>query len=195
MHLPIVAPAAVNTPTLAPCSANQLSIGLDSEDGTLAGMSHNGTLLVVRNLGPNACETPQIPVVDFRDAAGRPLPIVRTPTVGMHPGPFLRPVAVAPHAELTSTLSWVAGDVYAHGHCYSPATLGVGIGTTTLRVPIAGNICGPLETVHFNQTRLTPDPPSPQEPYAESDAGAIVLTAKFRSESARRAVYAYRSDC
>ncbi|MHB1303922.1 MAG: DUF4232 domain-containing protein [Acidiphilium sp.] len=143
---------------LPACKAGQLSLGLDAEDGAFDGMSQSGTLLVFRNLGPTPCRTPALPKLVFLDAARRPLPIERKPPVGMHPGPVVPPVAIAPGAEATATLHWVSGDVYAGHHCMKPTSIRATLGTMTLAAPFTGQMCGPAAAISYTQTWLRTDP-------------------------------------
>jgi len=144
------------------CTANQLSLTLDSENGNFDGMSHSGTLLVLRNIGSDACSVPAFPTLTFRDAAHATLSITRS-TPGFRPGmghgPVMLPAIVAPGAELTASLRWVSGDVYDHGTCLSPATLSVTIAGQELTTALTGNICGESPSkVTYTTTRLNPDP-------------------------------------
>jgi hypothetical protein len=153
--------ATASAATVRPCTANQLSLALDGENGNFIGMSHDGTLLVLRNLGPSACSVPAFPTLVFRDAVGTQLPITREipGARGMHPGPVVLPAIIAPEAEVTATLRWVAGDVYDHGACVKPATLSVTIGTAQLTAGIGGQFCGSSATaITYTSTRLQPDP-------------------------------------
>jgi Protein of unknown function (DUF4232) len=170
LALTLAAPAAYAAAVPA-CTANQLSLTLDAENGNFDGMSHSGTLLVLRNIGPDACSVPAFPTLTFRDAAHATLAITgRTPGFlpGMGHGPVMLPAIVASGAELTSSLRWVSGDVYDHGTCLSPATLSVTIGGTELSTTLIGNICGESPTkITYTSTRLNPDPvykPSPAKP-------------------------------
>ena len=142
-----------------PCTAGQLSPALDEENGNFDGMSHSGTLLVLRNLGPEACSMPARPTIGFEDVQHHPVAVTLEEPVGMHPGPVLLPVAVPAGAELTSEMRWVSGDVYDGGQCVSPAFLTVAMGTETLRVDFSGRqICGPAGKVSYSMTPLRRDP-------------------------------------
>jgi hypothetical protein len=121
-----------------------LSIAVDDENGNFDGMSHSGTLLVLRNLGPETCSIPARPRVDFEDGKQRSLGITVQAPMGMHPGPVILPVAVPVGAEVTSELRWVSGDVYDGHNCVSPAFLAVTVGTDVLRVNLLRRtLCGP----------------------------------------------------
>jgi len=135
-------------PNVAPCTATQLSIALDDENGFFNGMSHSGTLLVIRNLGTSDCTVPALPRLTFEDAAHRPVAISPQPLGGKLPGPVVIPVG----AEVTGSMRWVAVDAYGAGNCVSPAFLilhldpsapGLPDTDTTLRTAFTRNLCGP----------------------------------------------------
>jgi Protein of unknown function (DUF4232) len=73
----------------ASCSASQLSLGLDQEGGYFDGMSHSGTLLVLRNLGPQTCSVPAQPTLAFEDAEHHPLRVSLQAPAGIHPNPVI----------------------------------------------------------------------------------------------------------
>ena len=111
------------------CTSSQISAATDAENGNFDGMSHSGTLLVLRNIGPTACSVAGFPQLTFMDAAGKALAIGREVPKGMHPGPVIVPVTVVPGAEVTATLRWVSGDVYSpRGECFAAASVSVKIG-------------------------------------------------------------------
>ena len=91
----------------APCSTAQLSFSLDDEGGNFNGMSHSGTLLVLRNFGPDACSVPGRPVVGFEDSGHHSLPASLEVAPGLHPGPVILPVVIPAGAEVTSEMRWV----------------------------------------------------------------------------------------
>ena len=144
-----------------PCTDTALSVGLDDEGGNFNGMSHGGTLLVLRNIGPTACQIPKLPSISFQSAAGKDLDISAqiAPVRGMHPGPVMLPLALAPNAEATSTLRWVSGQVYDHGACISPFQITVTVGGANLRAPFNANLCGPsLKEIAVTPTWFQLDP-------------------------------------
>lgn len=147
-------------PTRAACSASQLSLALDDEDGYFSGMSQSGTLLVLRNLGPETCKIPARPTIGFEDAGRRPLRILLESPAGTRPGPVLLPVAVPVEAEVTSQLRWVSGDVYDGHNCVSPAFLTVAVGMEVLRVALTGRrFCGAAgKAPSYSMTPLKRDP-------------------------------------
>ena len=146
-----------------PCPASWLSLALDPENGAFNGMSHSGTLLVLRNLGPRACTMPALPSLRFEDAHHHPVAVTRQAPVGMHPGPVMLPVAVPSGAELTADLRWVDGDVFGDssgsGSSASPAYLLVPIGGKMLRTAFQGQMFGPKgKPPEYTQTPLRRDP-------------------------------------
>lgn len=140
------------------CRAAQLALSLDSRDGWFDGMSHSGTMLVLRNTGKTACTLPARPSPTLQDAARRPLPIVARAADGTPP-----PVELAPAASVESGMRWVSGDVYDHGRCLSPAFVTLAVGAETVSAAFAGHLCGPGDgPVSYT---LTPfQPPSARQP-------------------------------
>jgi hypothetical protein len=140
----------------ASCTASQLSFGLDQEGGYFDGMSHSGTLLVLRNLGPQVCSVSAQPTPVFEDAQHHPLPISLQAAAGMRP----RPAVVIPvGAEVTSQMRWVSGDVYDGHNCVSPAYVTVPVGTGSVSVQFNGTLCGPAgQPPPYTMTPLERDP-------------------------------------
>jgi len=146
----LAAPVHAQSPStkIAPCTAAQLSIALDNENGFFDGMSHSGTLLVLRNLGPSACTVPARPLLTFEDAAHHPVSISLQTPRGMHPGPVLLPVVIPVNAEVTGSMRWVSSDAYGAGNCVSPAVLTLHLDPAasdadTLRTSFRRRLCGP----------------------------------------------------
>ena len=163
--LGVIGAFAGSTATIAktaepPSCKAQLWIGLDGEDGAFNGMSHSGVLLVVRNLGPNSCRTPGLPVLEMQDASGRPLAFARRAPLGMHPGPVVIPVSIAPGAQATSALHWVSGPVYPRNACATPARIAVTTGPYTATLPWpGGQVCGPAgKPIPYDEPVLTTHP-------------------------------------
>lgn len=146
-------------PIPAPCSASDLSLALDNEAGEFISMSQSGTLLVLRNIGPNACQVAARPTLIFEDDQQHSIPIsLRTPP-GMHPGPVVPPIILPRDAEATGKMHWVSGDAYNANNCVTPAVLAVQIGQDTLRTPFGRLICGPAgQHPPYDLTVLKPDP-------------------------------------
>jgi hypothetical protein len=143
----------------ASCSASQLSLGLDQEGGYFDGMSHSGTLLVLRNLGPQTCSVAAQPTPAFEDAQHHPLHVSLQTPPGMHPGPVSLPVVIPVGAEITSEMRWVSGDVYDGHNCVSPAYVTIPIGAGSLSVQFNGTLCGPAgQPPTYTMTTLRRDP-------------------------------------
>lgn len=153
------APPAFVTAALPACEAEQITLSFDGEDGDFDGMSHAGTLMVLRNIGAAACRVPGLPRLSFTGRDGATLPIAFRPPAGMHPGPVVLPVGIAPGAEVTAKLRWVSGDVYEGGRCLSPAAVTLSIGPARIGSAFVGTLCGPAKgPVRFEQTWLRADP-------------------------------------
>jgi hypothetical protein len=153
-------PMAVSTPP--DCTAGQLSLTFDGENGSFHGMSHTGTLLVLRNVGPGACRIAALPALAFRDGAQAMLATARNVPPGLHPGPVMTPVDVPAGAEATTALRWVSGDVYDGHHCLTFSSLDVRIGAGTLSRPFSGTFCGPPNRpIGYDQEGLRTDPVLP----------------------------------
>jgi hypothetical protein len=142
------------------CDPDQLSFAVDRENGQFDGMSHSGTLLVLRNLGSQACSVPARPEISFLDNGHNALPVSLGQTPGMHPGPVILPVVVPPGAELTSEARWVSSDAYGANNCVSPEFIALAIGPRTLVAPLSTHICGPAgQHPSYTVTLLRRDPP------------------------------------
>ena len=158
LALSLLAPSACAA-ILPACTGSQISLATDGENGNFDGMSHSGTLLILRNISPNACTIPGFPVLTFRDVSKTPLLVTREVPRFMHPGPVVVPSIVAPGAEVTASLRWVSGDVYDHGVCVEPTTVSVAIGGQEITAPVSAHICGPDPSkITFTATRLISDP-------------------------------------
>lgn len=153
-------PAGAN-PAIRMCKATDMSLGTDDENGSFNGMSHSGTLLVLRNLSLTPCRVPQRPHITFVDKDNKALPMtLNIPgSKFMHPGPVLVPVVVAPDAEVTAKLRWVSGEVYDQSVCADPLTMVVELEGRTQQTPLAAHICGEqAKGVTFSATPLAVDP-------------------------------------
>lgn len=153
---------AAGSASLPACKAEQLSLGFDSENGAFNGMSHAGTLLVLRNIGDAACQVPGLPKLSMIGANGHVLPIARAAPVGFHPGPVILPVGIAPGAELTAPLRWVSGAVFPQSRCYAPTALSLDLNGVRVRGVLAAHVCGQQgKPATFEQPPLTADPVLP----------------------------------
>ena len=123
-------------------------------------MSQSGTLLVLRNIGPDACRIAPFPDITLKNAKG-PLPVQFSVEGArfMHPGPAVFPVVVAAGAELTSTLHWVAGPVFTKNVCLHPTSIILRVRGKEIGSEFAATICGEQgEGVKVTMTRLATDP-------------------------------------
>jgi hypothetical protein len=132
-----------HSPSAPPaCRADELTVRTDAGDGEFSGMSHAGTRLVVRNTGRAPCLLPGLPTVVFLDARGAEQPSVRQAPPGMHPGPAVLPVRLAPGAEAMTTLRWVSGEVYDRSRCFTAARVRVRFGASTvIEGPMQAHVC------------------------------------------------------
>ncbi len=148
--------------TLPACTAAQILLSTDEEGGNFNGMSHSGTLLVLRNMGTSACRLLPLAQASLLDGSGTPLGPFTTASPGarfLHPGPVVLPIAVAANAELTATLRWVSGPVFNDSLCLAPATLVLKLGDLTLKTPLQGSLCGErTDGVSAELSRFAPDP-------------------------------------
>lgn len=155
-------PAQLPGSSLPLCKASDLSLATDGENGSFNGMSHSGTLVVLRNLAPSACRVPPLAEITFLDRDKKPLAIKTTVsgTRFMHPGPVVLPVVVASEAELTAKLRWVSGPVYDHNACLQPAYLSVTIAGQPILTPLnGGQLCGDQTVgISVERTRFITDP-------------------------------------
>jgi hypothetical protein len=150
----LVAQAALSHDGLPDCQARQLRLSVDGKDGDFNGMSHSGTELSIRNLGPD-CRLAALPEVVFRDRHGRRLPAIREVPVGMHPGPVMVPLRLAAGHRAVTDLRWVAGPVFPQNRALRSATITVRIGGTTIRAPLTATLYGNAgKPVTFDQPPL-----------------------------------------
>jgi hypothetical protein len=125
------------------CSVGDLRLSFDGKDGEFTGMSHDGALLTLKNIGKQACTVPRRPALVFTDADGRPIPLHAHVPVGMHPGPVMVPVTVAPGASAQGTMRWVVGPVYDTNTCVDTAKASLTVRDGDLSVPFKAHVCGP----------------------------------------------------
>lgn len=157
---PLTSGARVN-PSVPLCRVDQIALRTDNEGDSFAGMSHNGTYLVLQNTSPTACRVPAIPAFSLSDASGR---IQVTATVSgarfMHPGPVVRPLVVAPGAALRSRLYWIDGPVFDQNICRTPTQLAMVIDGETKTIPFGSDrMCGNGAEggIAYEVSRFTPD--------------------------------------
>jgi len=131
-----------SAPAPTACRAEDLAVRTDAGDGEFNGMSHGGTRLIVRNTGHTPCLLPGLPTVVFLDASGAEQPTLRNAPPGMHPGPIVLPVRVAPGAEAVTILRWISGEVYDRSRCFTSARVRVRFGATAMiEGPMQAHVC------------------------------------------------------
>jgi hypothetical protein len=123
---------------VAQCRAADLKLSTGGDPGDFNGMSHSGTLLIVRNVGRRTCSVPGLPVLTFRISSGA-APIRRNVPPGMHPGPVVLPVRLAPGAVASTPLRWVSGTVFDKTLCYDV----LNVWTLGVHAKLKATICGP----------------------------------------------------
>jgi membrane-bound inhibitor of C-type lysozyme len=138
-HVPHASPSPTAADT---CHASQLTFSLDSGDGQFNGMSHSGTMLVLRNTGTAACTVPALPQPVLTDADKRPLDIIAQTSAAAPFAPAPSTIPLAPGAVVESEMRWVSGDVYEDGHCESPALIQLAIGGESVSTSFTGHLCG-----------------------------------------------------
>ncbi|GAN69177.1 hypothetical protein AA0473_1995 [Acetobacter orleanensis NRIC 0473] len=153
-----------STREIPACLASNLDIKLDDRNGAFDGTSQSGTVLVVRNTGPDACAMPPVPHVQFEDKAGQKLSVISRPVVqARQTSPdngkaqqHVEAVILPPGAEREETLHWVSGEVYDDSHnCVRPARLVLTIGQSEKKVAFKGQMCAPAKASQvFDQSPL-----------------------------------------
>lgn len=124
----------------AACTPLQLDLRLDAGNGRFNGMSHAGTMLVVRNTGTVACTIAATPSPKLRDARRQSLFFMAQSASS--PATQSPRLVLAPGASVESDMRWVSGNVYDDGHCESPAFITLAIGAGTVTAPFEGRLCG-----------------------------------------------------
>jgi hypothetical protein len=148
----LIAAAPVASAAMPACRPAQLRLSTDSRDGEFTAMSHDGVELSLRNRGRD-CLLPALPLVELRDAHGRVLAARRSPPVGMHPGPVMRPVGLSAGHRAALTLRWVSGAVFDHSRHVNAARVSVRIGTGMVSAPLDAALYGPAgRPVRFEQS-------------------------------------------
>lgn len=120
-------------PHVRACTADQLFLSVNEENGAFAGMSHNGALLVLRNTGMTACQMQALPRLRLENAHRSALDFRQVGPIRWGVGPVMMPVVVPPGAELTAKLRWVSNDTFGANHSIRAQYLIVEVGNKTLR--------------------------------------------------------------
>lgn len=139
------------------CTASDVALRFDGADGNFNGMSHSGTYLILTNKGQHSCRVPRRPELAFVDKKGAVIPAkVNVPT-GMHPGPVMTPVLLAPGSSARSGLRWVSGAVYLRSKCADVAKATVQLDSGEVSAPLHGHMCGDASVaIHFDEQWLQP---------------------------------------
>lgn len=150
-----VAPVAQATTQSANCTADDIALRFDGADGNFNGMSHSGTYLILTNKGQHSCRVPNQPELTFVDKKGAVIPAKVNVPVGMHPGPVMTPVLLAPGASARSGLRWVSGAVYLRSKCADVAKATVQLDSGEVSAPLRGHMCGDASVgIHFDEPWL-----------------------------------------
>jgi len=122
------------------CSPAQLGLHLDAGNGRFNGMSHAGTMLVLRNTSLATCTIAATPSPKLLDARRHALLVMAQAASSSAARPSR--LVLAPGAGVESDMRWVSGNVYDDGHCESPAFITLAIDTGTVTAPFEGQLCG-----------------------------------------------------
>lgn len=149
--------AASSSGPVPRCSADRIALSVDGARGDFNGMSHSGTLVMLRNRGHTPCAIAALPAITMLDRQGRALPAARQAPVGMHPGPVAAALTIAPGAIASTPLRWISGDVFDRGRCLEAARIAVTVDGKRLRAPLVAHLCGPVgKAAAFVQPPLRP---------------------------------------
>ena len=139
------------------CTAAELTLSFDGADGDFNGMSHSGTYLILTNKGSRSCSVPRRPELTFLDAKGSAIDAKANVPPGMHPGPVMVPLKLAPAASAQSGLRWVSGEVYDHSACADVAKTTVKLDAGEVSAPMPAHLCGEAgAAIRFDEPWLQP---------------------------------------
>lgn len=127
---------------LATCQTSQLAFSLDPDDGRFNGMSHSGTMLVLRNIGQAACTIPLQPMPTFTNASRQTLHVTAQDSFSPQ-RESAPPIMLAPGTTITSDMRWLSSNVYDHGRCETPAFITLTIDKQMVTGHFTGHLCGP----------------------------------------------------
>ena len=153
--------ARAQSSRISTCTSEDLYLTTDDEDGAFTGMSHGGTLVVIRNLSLAPCRLSPVAQITLLDKDGKDLGAkgVLPGARFMHPGPVVSPFVLPAGAEATATLRWVTGPVYTKNRCIDFTQLRVVFGAATLTTSAGGSMCGDATIgITFDQARFATDP-------------------------------------
>ncbi len=144
--------------SIANCTADQLALSNDSSHAAdLDGMSHAGTLLVLRNAGNTACTLmPFVPITLSDDTHTLDAKAVAPGARFMHHGPMMPLFILQPGDSASASMRWVDGSVYDNSVCINPTRLTATLYGHSLTIPFSARICGDktkgitFEVSHFS---------------------------------------------
>ncbi len=141
--------------TVSHCSAAQIRVTTDGEDGNFNGMNQSGTRLILRNTSQAACSIPPFATFRFYDKNGARVQIVSdTSTAFDEPESNVKPIPIgrrstpfrlvlAPKHEATTTLRWIEGPVFEHTSCAEVAFIVLTNAGAPVEAPMMAHVCGP----------------------------------------------------
>jgi len=155
------APVAQNNITAA-CTAFDIALSFDTANGEFNGMSHSGAYLVLTNIGLRTCTVPRRPQITWLDITNTTINANADTPKGMHPGPVLTPISLAPGKSARSALRWVSGEVYDHNTCANIAKGTVKLDQGDVSAPLQARICGDASVgIRFEEPWLQPQEHAP----------------------------------
>lgn len=153
--LAVAPPVSASVP---PCAASALRMRFETDGGRFTGMSHDGGIAVVRNVGATACTIPRVPTLELRDTSGAA--VASSTSTGarfMHPGPFVPPLKIAPGAVAASQLRWIVGNVYGNDAARSvtSTTLALVVPGGTIAISLKATVWGRVsQPIAFSADRF-----------------------------------------
>jgi hypothetical protein len=143
------------------CAALDIALSFDAADGEFNGMSHSGAYLVLTNIGLRTCTVPRRPQITWLDITNATLSAQPDTPKGMHPGPVLTPVPLAPGQSARSALRWVSGEVYDHSTCVNVAKGTVKLDKGDVSAPLQARMCGDATVgLRYEEQWMQPNEPS-----------------------------------
>ena len=79
----------------------------------------------------------------FFDSAQRRLELTWRAPAGMHPGPVMVPIVLAPNVPFTAQLRWVSGPDNSMMQCVDVASISFAVEGGNLSSALPGHLCGP----------------------------------------------------
>jgi hypothetical protein len=120
-------------------------------------MSHDGALMEIRNTSLHTCRVPSRPEIAFTNAAGKPVAVQGKVPSGMHPGPVMMPLSLAPDATAQGTVRWVNGPVYDRNTCVDTTRAAITLADGTVSAELHAHICGQTgSSLEYEQDWLQP---------------------------------------